>query len=102
MGALPRGVWSVSSRPRGRSEVHMRRRTALAIAGATAMAAGGLVAVMPKASAAVGCKVDYAITNQWSTGFIGSVTITNLGDQLNGWNLQFDFPAGQTVTNGWN
>jgi endoglucanase len=79
----------------------MRRRTALVVVGAAAMTAGGLVAMVPLASAAPGCRVDYTIQNQWSTGFTGNVTITDVGDPLSSWRLEFDFPAGQRVTDGW-
>jgi endoglucanase len=81
----------------------MRRRTALAVAGAAVVAAGGLAAVIPivGAAAASGCRVDYVIQNQWTTGFTGGVTITNLGDPLSSWRLEFDFPAGQQVSQGW-
>ncbi|MDT0301925.1 endo-1,4-beta-xylanase [Streptomonospora wellingtoniae] len=49
------------------------------------------------------CAVDYSAANEWSTGFTGQVTVTNNGDSaLDGWNLEFDFPSGQQLTNGWN
>ncbi|MFG1868326.1 glycoside hydrolase family 9 protein [Micromonospora arborensis] len=47
------------------------------------------------------CTVGYA-TNDWSTGFTATVTITNTGTSaLNGWTLRFSFPGGQTVSQGW-
>jgi len=57
------------------------------------------------ASAAVACDVTYT-TNDWPTGsgqggFTANITITNLGDPLNGWTLTFTFPAGQRITQGW-
>jgi hypothetical protein len=62
-----------------------------------------VIAVFQNAYAAAGCRVAYAVTNQWSGGFGASVTVTNLGDPLSGWNLTFAFPAaGQSVTQGWN
>jgi xylan 1,4-beta-xylosidase len=49
------------------------------------------------------CSVHYAITNQWTGGFGASLTITNTGSTaINGWNLQFSFPNGQTITQLWN
>jgi len=49
------------------------------------------------------CSVHYAITNQWSGGFGASFTITNTGSTaINGWNLKFSFPNGQTITQLWN
>jgi endo-1,4-beta-xylanase len=48
------------------------------------------------------CRVTYAVTNQWNTGFTASVTITNTGSTaINGWTLTFDLPAGQRVDQGW-
>ncbi|MDH6492342.1 poly(hydroxyalkanoate) depolymerase family esterase [Streptomyces sp. SAI-127] len=47
------------------------------------------------------CKVT-ATTNAWNTGLTASVTITNTGTTaINGWQLAFALPAGQTITNGW-
>ncbi len=47
------------------------------------------------------CKVT-ASTNAWSTGLTGSVTLINTGTtSVNGWQLGFTLPAGQTITNGW-
>ncbi|MCG5219381.1 rhamnogalacturonan lyase family protein [Streptosporangium soli] len=51
---------------------------------------------------AAGCRVDYTVASEWSSGFTGNVTVTNLGDALNGWNLGWAFTAGQQVTQGWN
>ena len=59
-------------------------------------------AAVTPAYAAAGCRVDYAITNQWSGGFQATVDVTNLGDPLTGWTLAFTFPdAGQHLTQGW-
>ncbi|WP_053751317.1 PHB depolymerase family esterase [Streptomyces sp. MMG1533] len=47
------------------------------------------------------CKVT-ATTNAWSTGLTASVTLTNTGTtSVNGWQLAFTLPTGQTITNGW-
>ncbi|MBI9116119.1 cellulose-binding domain-containing protein, partial [Sanguibacter suaedae] len=47
------------------------------------------------------CDVAYT-TNDWNTGFTASVTITNTGTTaLTGWNLAFQFPAGQQITQAW-
>jgi hypothetical protein len=62
--------------------------------------AGLLTAV--SAQAAVGCRVDYAVTNQWAGGFGAAVTVTNVGDAVNGWTLAWTFPSGQSVTQAWN
>ncbi len=65
-------------------------------------AAAALVAVT-QASAAVGCRVTYTITNAWSGGFGANIAITNLGDPLTSWTLEWDFPnSSQRVSQLWN
>ncbi|WP_329352111.1 PHB depolymerase family esterase [Streptomyces sp. NBC_01261] len=47
------------------------------------------------------CKVTVT-TSAWNTGLTASVTLTNTGTSaVNGWQLGFTLPAGQTITNGW-
>jgi aryl-phospho-beta-D-glucosidase BglC (GH1 family) len=47
------------------------------------------------------CAVTYT-ANSWSTGFTGSVKITNTGTApLAGWSLAFEYANGQKVTQGW-
>ena len=49
------------------------------------------------------CTVTYTLTGQWEGGFQSEVTIANTGTTaVNGWNLQWTFPAGQQVTQVWN
>jgi hypothetical protein len=77
----------------------MRRRAVWLAAG---LALFSTLAVLKPAYAAAGCRIDYALTNQWSGGFQASVTLANLGDPLTGWTLAFSFPdANQKVTQGW-
>ncbi len=78
-----------------------RRRTVPWLMAATLATGIGIAAAQP-ATAAVGCRVDYTVTNQWNPGFGADVTITNLGDPVNGWTLTWSFGAGQTVTQAWN
>jgi hypothetical protein len=81
-----------------------RRHTVLAAGAAGLLTAAGLIGVMPPASAAAaGCSVTYSVAGQWQNGFQGAVSITNLGDPIASWKLEFDFPdAGQKVAQGWN
>jgi endoglucanase len=53
------------------------------------------------AHAAQGCEVDYQVTGQWSGGFNANVEVTNLGDPIDGWTLEWAWPDGQHVTNLW-
>jgi hypothetical protein len=78
-----------------------RHRLWLATAAtAVVVAAVGLPAI--SAHAAAGCQVNYTVTNQWQGGFGANVTVTNLGDAVNGWRLTWSFTAGQTITQMWN
>ncbi len=57
----------------------------------------------PTPGAGSSCKVVYTVTNQWPGGFGASIAITNTGTTaINGWNLQFSFANGQTITQLWN
>ncbi|RIV36579.1 glycoside hydrolase family 6 protein [Micromonospora radicis] len=78
------------------------RRRAVALAGASALVAGGLVTLpVTAAHAATQCDVAYT-TNDWQGGFTANITIRNIGDPLNGWTLGFTFPdANQRVQQGW-
>jgi hypothetical protein len=71
------------------------------MAATAAVTAGTGLTALP-ASAAVGCRVDYQVSSQWTGGFGANVTITNLGDPLSSWTLAWSFAAGQTVTQAWN
>ncbi|MEU8274118.1 SMP-30/gluconolactonase/LRE family protein [Microbispora bryophytorum] len=76
--------------------------TGLATGLAAALVAVGGAATTP-AAAAAGCKVTYKIVSQWGGGFQGDVAITNLGDPIGSWKLEFDFPdSGQRIASGWN
>ncbi len=76
------------------------------IRGLTAAAAVTLVSGLgifaaTSASAAAGCRVDYS-ANSWSTGFTGTVNVTNLGDPISGgWRLTWAFAGNQQITQGW-
>ncbi|WP_345516310.1 non-reducing end alpha-L-arabinofuranosidase family hydrolase, partial [Phytohabitans houttuyneae] len=82
--------------PRTRSRIAAACAAGLTLAGATA------VLTANTAQAAAGCRVDYAISSSWPGGFGANVTITNLGDAVNGWRLTWSFGAGQTITQLWN
>lgn len=78
-----------------------RRHLLLAAASAITTAAAVTAAVVAHAAAA-GCQVGYAVGSQWSGGFSANVSVTNLGDPINGWTLRWSYTAGQTVTQAWN
>jgi endoglucanase len=75
----------------------------LALLATAASTVGLTVLAGPPAQAAAGCTVQYTITSQWEGGFQAGVKITNLGDPVSGWKLDFTMPdAGQKVVQGWN
>jgi len=52
---------------------------------------------------AVGCRVDYTITSQWSDGFQGDIKINNTGSSaISGWTVSWSFANGQSITQMWN
>ncbi|GAB3007110.1 hypothetical protein GCM10027184_75820 [Saccharothrix stipae] len=65
------------------------------------LVAAALLATTPASAAAAGCSVNYTVASQWQGGFSANVSITNLGDPLNGWTLTWSFGAGQAVTQSW-
>src|SRR4051794_3991272 len=78
------------------------RRTGLLIAVAMVPVLGYAVVAESADAAVAGCRVTYKVTNQWSTGFGGDVTVTNLGDAITSWTLGWSFAAGQRITQAWN
>ncbi|MFD0257244.1 endo-1,4-beta-xylanase [Kitasatospora indigofera] len=49
-----------------------------------------------------GCTAAYAVPNQWNTGFSGSVTVScPAGASLSSWHLDWNFTAGQQLTQAW-
>jgi chitodextrinase len=58
--------------------------------------------VTTTAATASACTVDYRVANDWGTGFTATVTVTNKGPALNGWQLGFTFTGNQKVAQGWN
>jgi fibronectin type 3 domain-containing protein len=54
-------------------------------------------------SGGTGCQVAYADTNDWGSGFTGSVSITNTGNSsINGWSLTWTWTGNQQITQSWN
>ena len=84
----------------------MRRHRYLASLAALVLSVAGLgagaIAGSTPANAATGCSVAYSVQSQWSTGFVVSITITNLGSPMTSWNLGYSYSGNQQVTNGWN
>jgi beta-xylosidase len=79
----------------------MRRAPVAAALAALTLVAGGLAA-STVAQAAPGCSVTYTKTSEWQGGFGASVSITNTGDAISGWTLEWTYAAGQKVGQHWN
>ncbi|MEV5303782.1 glycoside hydrolase family 18 chitinase [Streptomyces diastaticus] len=90
------------SRPRA---LHRFRRRALAVLVGLAVPFTGMVglaAPTQAAEAAADPSASYTRTQDWGSGFEGKWTVKNTGTApLNGWTLEWDFPAGTKVTSAW-
>jgi len=53
-------------------------------------------------SAGSACHVTYSIQSQWQTGFVVSITVTNLGSPMTSWSLGYSYSGNQQLGNGWN
>jgi glucuronoarabinoxylan endo-1,4-beta-xylanase len=82
--------------------VSRRKVNALVSAGALLLGSAAVAVALPASAATAGCTVAYTVSSQWTGGFGADVTITNLGDPLTSWTLDWSFGAGQTVTQAWN
>ncbi|PXY34019.1 protein kinase domain-containing protein [Prauserella flavalba] len=99
----------------------VRRRTVVAGALATALLAAGVLigvlisgpgepsaqgdrpAVTTSASADPGCSARYVVTNSWPGGYQAEVTVRGAGaEQLTGWAVTWELPAGHRVEQVWN
>jgi hypothetical protein len=78
-----------------------RRLALLAVTAATTVttAAAGVAVAQ---AAVVACSVRYQVSSQWPGGFTADLTLTNLGDPLQSWQLGWSYLAGQRVTQAWN
>ena len=49
-----------------------------------------------------GCTAAYTVTNSWSGGFQGQVTVTAGSSPVSGWKVEWTYPATETINNLWN
>ncbi|MBL0886075.1 glycoside hydrolase family 6 protein [Myceligenerans indicum] len=89
-----------------RTSSSRRRARWAALAAVVSLGTGGALTAATvaatSAAAAEGCGVEYRVTNSWDGGFQADVTLTNLGEPISGWNLTWQFTAGENVTQAWN
>jgi len=77
-------------------------RTALHVAVSALMVAIVGLAISPIAHAAA-ATATLSVAHTWQTGFIANFTVTNSSmAPLSDWKLEFDMPAGQSVSHTWN
>ncbi|GIE76738.1 hypothetical protein Aph02nite_26880 [Actinoplanes philippinensis] len=48
------------------------------------------------------CTATYAVTNSWTGGFQGNVTVKAGGSAITAWTVTWTWPNGQRFTNTWN
>ncbi|TDC82178.1 hypothetical protein E1193_12530 [Micromonospora sp. KC606] len=78
-----------------------RHRTAT---GALTLALAAAAAVLvPSTAASAATTASFTRVSEWGTGYVGEVAVHNdTASQLTGWRVEFDMPAGTTITNYWN
>jgi cellulose 1,4-beta-cellobiosidase len=80
---------------------HLRPNRVLAAAAAVAVVGAGMsLTSIGAAVAAPGCSVAYT-ANSWNTGFTASIDITNSGDAISSWALEFDYAGNQLAGSAW-
>ncbi|MFI5619186.1 glycosyl hydrolase family 18 protein [Streptomyces sp. NPDC051567] len=73
-----------------------------AVVAALALPVSGLVALAGPAQAATSASATFAKASDWGSGFEGRWTVKNTGTTtLTSWTVEWDFPAGTTVTSAW-
>jgi cellulase/cellobiase CelA1 len=82
---------------------HVKRwRTALHVTVSALIVALPGLAITPAAHAAA-ATATLSVSHSWQTGFIAHFTITNSSTApLTDWKLEFDLPAGESISHTWN
>jgi cellulose 1,4-beta-cellobiosidase len=58
--------------------------------------------VNPAGGGGSGCSASYVVGNQWDTGFVANVTVTNTGTApTTGWQVTWSWGGNQRITNLW-
>ena len=80
----------------------MRRPIIGALAATALAAAAAIVPALPAHAAGLRLIAQIVQQSVWSTGYGANVTIGNNGDTAStGWTVEFDLPAGTTVSTSW-
>jgi cellulase/cellobiase CelA1 len=79
-----------------------RWRTAVHVTVSASIVAILGLAITPAAHAAAAA-ATLSVSHAWQTGFIAHFSVTNSSmAQLTDWRLEFDLPAGESVSHTWN
>jgi cellulase/cellobiase CelA1 len=79
-----------------------RWRTAVHVTVSASIVAILGLAITPVAHAAA-ASATLSVSHAWQTGFIAHFSVTNSSTaQLTDWRLEFDLPAGESVSHTWN
>jgi chitinase len=79
----------------------MRRPVRLALSAATILALGLTFIPTQAALAANGAAAAFTKSSDWGTGYEGKYTITNGSTSALDWRVEFDLPAGATISSFW-
>lgn len=86
----------------GLSNYVRRCRTALHVTMSVLIVAVLGLAITPEAHAAA-ATATLSVEHSWQTGFIAHFTVTNSSTvPLTDWKLEFDMPAGESISHTWN
>src|SRR5205823_490150 len=102
-GTGARSTPAPGTSPQDRSTTMRRRRFRLPLLAAGALLAPFLAVALPTAAHAASATATFAKDQDWGTGYGGSYTINNgTTSTINGWTLEFDLPANNSVASLWN
>ena len=79
----------------------MRRPVRYALGAATLLAIGLAVVPVSQAFAANGAAAAFTKSSDWGSGYEGKYTITNGSSSALTWRVEFDLPAGATISSFW-
>ncbi|MEM1189537.1 MAG: DUF1592 domain-containing protein [Pseudomonadota bacterium] len=83
---------------RGATVTRARRSALRRVASALVLLAGVSLAADPAFSGSC----SYEIEDEWNNGFKGKVTLSNGDMAVSDWGLQWTWPSGTSLNNGWN
>lgn len=79
-----------------------RRWLAAGVAALVTTVTGGLLVSATAGESSAGCSAAYQVVAQWPRGFVAEVTVTNYGEALAGWTLEWALASGQGIVQAWN